>query len=336
MRAHSRLLLVEHIDAVGSSASDLRARAQVLRNLGAEVRLMALSSEADDDLQHGTAERHPNGIERHDAQRGGEVVRRAAESWTADAIVWASASPGGGEATRALGTKLPAWWWPTGWSASRTAGTLPALEGGLSPGDACVIDGERARGPRLSLWDGPYALVASPLRPADAEHLFDGFARAADQRDEIDLVVLDHPDSELEALARAAGIVQRVHFVGRAPREAESAWLHHARVAFVTMLRPLSAGLVVRALAAGCPLLPVGAGVEPVNDWLREHGASCAKPGRARLGWDTVAAALNRTPAVEAAIARGRALGNGNNTALLASRLAPLLHGIGARQQRAA
>src|SRR5262249_8371676 len=141
---------------------------------------------------------------------------------------------------------------------------------------------ERVKGARLSLWDGPYALVASPLRAADLGHLFDGFARAADRRDEVDLVVLDHPDAELEALARSAGIAQRVHFVGPAPREAERAWLQHARLAFVGLLRPLGAGLALRALALGCPLLPVGAAAEPVRAWLAARGAAWAKLELAR------------------------------------------------------
>src|SRR5437763_381310 len=271
LKAGTRLLLVEHLDAVGSSIQDVRPRAQVLRNLGAEVRMLALTSEVDHDLQHGTAEPSEAEIPRADERRGGEAARRAAEAWQADAVVWASAAPGGGEPARALGTRLRAWWWPAGWTAARTAGPLAALAPGLTPGPACVIDVERPRGPRLSLWDGPYALAASPLGAADAAALFDGFARAADRRDEVDLVILDHPDPELEALARAAGIGQRVQFVGPAPREAEGAWLQHARVTFVSLQRPLAAGLVMRALAAGCPLLPVGAACEPVNEWLREQ-----------------------------------------------------------------
>ena len=329
--SNPRILLVEHLDSIGASLSDLRPRAPVLRNLGAEVRMMALTSEADHDLQHGTAERRQTDMQRVDEERGGDAVRHAAASWPADAIVWASATPGGGEAARSLGARQPAYWWPSGWTATRSAGPLPALAPGLSPGDASVIDGERSRGARLSLWDGPYALVASPLRPADAEHLFDGFARAADQRDEVDLVVLDAPDAELEALARTAGIGQRVHFVGRAPREAECAWLQHARVAFVALQRPLAAGLVMRALAAGCPLLALGAASEPVSDWLREQGVAWSKPGRARLAWDSVAAALCRTPAVETAVARGRALATAPNAATLAARFATVL--MGARGQ---
>jgi glycosyltransferase involved in cell wall biosynthesis len=202
--------------------------------------------------------------------------------------------------------------------------------------DVCVLEGDRPKSARLSLWDGPYALAASPLKPADAEHLFDGFARAADQRDEIDLVLLDHPDPELESLARSAGITQRVHFVGPAPREAEHAWLQHARVTFVTLQRPLAAGLVLRALAAGCPLLPVGRAAEPVRSWLASRGVTWGKPERDRLAWDTVAAALARTPAVETAIARGRTLAADGAGASLAARFGPMLGGLGTRRQRAA
>jgi hypothetical protein len=150
----------------------------------------------------------------------------------------------------------------------------------------------------------------------------------------VDLVVLDDPDAELEALARTAGIGQRVQFVGRAPREAECAWLQHARVAFVSLQRPLAAGLVLRGLAAGCPLLPVGIASEPVSEWLRERGASWSKPGRARLGWDTIAAALARTPAVEAAITRGRAVASEPNTATLASRFAGVLAAPGGAERK--
>jgi len=331
-----RILLVEHLDAIGSSLTDLKPRAQVLRNMGFDVRMAAIAAEGEGDLQHGNAERRQTGIEHYDEARGTELVRRAIETWNVDAVVWASSAPGGGEAAGQLRSSRPAWWWPSGWSTSRTSGPLPRLAPELGPGDACVVEGERPKSARLSLWDGPYALVASPLKPADAEHLFDGFARAADQRDEIDLVLLDHPDPELESLARTAGISQRVHFVGPAPREAEHAWLQHARVTFVTLHRPLSAGLVMRALAAGCPLLPVGSGSEPVRTWLASQGVTWGKPDRARLAWDTVAAALARTPAVETAITRGRACAAACTGASLAARFGPMLDGVHARRQRAA
>jgi hypothetical protein len=336
LATNPRILLVEHLDAVGSSLTDLKPRARVLREMGFDVRMAALAAGGDGDLQHGSAERRQSGIERYDEQRDSELVRRAAESFGADAIVWASCSAGGGEAARTLGQGTPAWWWPSGWTPVRGAGPLPRLAPELDPGDACVVDGERPKSARLSLWDGPYALLASPLKPADAELLFDGFAKATDQRDELDLVVLDHPDPGLEAAARAARVAQRVHFVGPAPREAEQAWLQHARVTFVGLHRPLAAGLVVRALGVGCPLLAVGLAAEPVRAWLAAQALTWGKPERGRLVPETIAAALSRTPAVETAVARGRACAADGSGSSLVARFAPMLGALSARRERAA
>ena len=331
-----RLLLVEQLDAIGASTSDVRARAQSLRRSGLEIRTIAITPDGDEDLQHGTSERPQPGLDCLAPREARDGVRRTAAEWRADGIVWASATPGGGELARTLGARCPAWWWPSGWAAARDAGPLAPVVPGLDPGAAVAHETERGRASRLSLWDGPYALAATPIGSGEAEALFDAFARAADRRDEVDLVILDRPHSALELLARTAGIEQRVHFVGRAPREAECAWLQHARVAFVSLHEPLSAGLVRRSLAAGCPLLPVGHAAEPVAEWLRAHGVSWSRPGLARLAWDTVAAALGRTPAVETAIQRGRAItGSGPAPDLVAS-LHAALAGTSSRRDRAA
>ena len=335
MASSSRLLLVEQLDAIGASLADLRPRAQVLRRAGFDARLVAIATEGDDDLQHGTTERPQPGIDRLDERGATERVRQAAEAMRADAIVWASATPGGGERGRALATRWPSWWWPSGWSGTTSASTLPSLLGDADPGDACVIEGERPRTGRLSLWDGPYALVATPLLADDAEQLFEEFAEASDGRDEVDLVLLAHPDPDVESAARDAGILQRVHFVGRAPLEAEGAWVQHARVAFVALQRPLSAGLVLRALAAGCPVLPVGAAADPVASWLRAHGASWTRGGASRPGFEAIAAALERKPAVETAVARGRALAASRNVDALGASFASAFHG-GARDREQA
>ena len=145
MTTTRRILLVEHLDAIGSSLTDLKPRAQVLRGMGFDVRMAAIAAEGDGDLQHGNAERRQNGIEHYDEARGTDLVRRAIESWDADGVVWASSSPGGGEAARALGTQTPAWWWPSGWSTSRANGPLPRLAPELDPGDASVMEGERPK-----------------------------------------------------------------------------------------------------------------------------------------------------------------------------------------------
>lgn len=331
-----RLLLVEQLDAIGASRSDVRPRAQALRRSGLDIRTLAIAHEDDDDLQHGCAERPQPGLDCLAPEEALEGVRHAAQEWRADGIVWVSAATGGGALARSLGRRWPAWWWPSGWSAARETGPLAAVAPGLDPGDAVVADVERARASRLSLWDGPYALAATPVGPAEAEALFDAFARAADQRDEVDLVILDRHDAELESRARAAGLQQRVHFVGRAPREAESAWLQNARVTFVTLAEPLSAGLVRRALGAGCPLLPVGHAAEPVADWLRGHGVSWSRPELARLAWDAVSAALHRTPAAETAIQRGRSLAaHGSSAEVIAGLHAALAGGAGGRERAA-
>jgi glycosyltransferase involved in cell wall biosynthesis len=331
-----RLLLVEQLDAVGASPADLRPRAQLLRKCGFDVRMLAVAPDAEVDLQYGTPERPQPGIECIEPAHVVDGVARAAEDHRAQLVVWASASSGGGAAARAAAGRLPAWWWPTGWSSPGAAGPLPELAPGADPCELSLLHGDRARPKRLSLWDGPYVVVASPLRPADAERLFDGFARAADRRDDVDLVVLDHPDAALEAVAREAGILQRVHFVGRAPREAEEAWLQHARLAFVTLHRPVGADLVRRALAAGCPLLPVGSAAAPLAAWLRDRGLAWARGDRSRLAWDTIAAALGRTPAVETAVLRGRALVEEDPSSGVAARVLERLPGAGGGKDLAA
>jgi glycosyltransferase involved in cell wall biosynthesis len=213
---------------------------------------------------------------------------------------------------------------------------LPACAPELDPGDARGVRRRPARTSRLSLWDGPYALVATPMGAGEAELLFDAFARAADQRDEVDLVLLDRHDSALERIARSAGLEQRVHFVGRAPREAESAWLQNARVAFVTLAEPLSAGWCGArwAWAARC------------SRWATPHSrcpTGCAAmeprgrgPARGALAWDSVADALHRTPAVGAAIQRGRALAAQGPGAEVAEDLRAALAGARSKRDRAA
>jgi len=331
-----RLLLVEQLDAIGASRSDVRPRAQILRHAGFDIHMLAIASEDDDDLQHGTSERAQPGLDCLSPREAAAGVSRAAAEWHADGIVWVSAASGGGELARSLRSRCPAWWWPSGWAATPQAGPLPACAPELDPGDAAACETDRGRTSRLSLWDGPYALVATPMGAGEAELLFDAFARAADQRDEVDLVLLDRHDSALERIARSAGLEQRVHFVGRAPREAESAWLQNARVAFVTLAEPLSAGLVRRSLGVGCPLLAVGETAQPVSDWLRDHGASWSRPGAGALAWDSIADALHRTPAVGAAIQRGRALAAQGPAREVAAGLRAALAGAQSKRDRAA
>lgn len=329
-----RILLVEHTDSAGSSTHDLRARMQVLRHLGAEVRTLALVEDLDHDLQHGLPERAPSGVAVADAADASREVTRAALAVRADAVVWASAAPGGGAAARGLSLRCPAWWWPTGWSTETTLGPLRPLVSGVGPGDLVAVESERTRGSRLSLWDGPYALVATPIAPCEAEELFAAFARSAEGRDELDLVVLDDAHEPIEDAARAAGVGLRVHFVGRATREAETAWLCNARTLVVSVSEPLAASLVVRALAVGVLVLPVGEAAAPVERFLRERGATWWPAGESALEAGAFEAVIARTQAVESARARGMVHAAGCAPAALAAWLAgswalPVAGGMG-------
>ena len=129
-------------------------------------------------------------------------------------------------------------------------------------------------------------------------------------------------------LARQLGIGTRVHFVGSAPREAEYAWLGAAAATVLAGDAPISAGLVLRALACGSPVLPIGSRghAARVRAWLeKQHGRALpAGEGHARpaaeLEWW-----VERGAAVGEAIGRGRALAARHEPEALAARLADAL-----------
>jgi len=79
----------------------------------------------------------------------------------------------------------------------------------------------------------------------------------------------------------------------------------------------------------------VGQAAEPVRQWLGTQGVTWGRPERSRLAWDTVAEALARTPAVETAIARGRACAAACTNSTLAARFGAVLGGL-ERRDRAA
>ena len=328
MTASPRVLLFELLDASGASPSDARARAQVLREAGANVRLVVFRREGAEDLQHGIDELRPQaGIELVGGADAAHAAAACARQSRADLVLWASAAPGGGPHAHAI---LPGatWWWPTGFAASSAPyGPLHALDASLDAVGGSVLDVESLQRPRLSLWDGPYALVASPLSAADARAAFASFAKAVSERDDLDLVVLDHPSDTLDTLARAAGVAQRVHCVGAPPREAEVAWLQNTRAALVGLHRPVSSGLVLRALAAGCPVLPLGEHVATLATWLEARGLSWAPTGSHRVG-AALETVLQRGDAVERALAHGRALARGFDQQALAARCAPAISAL--------
>ncbi len=335
MHAPTRVLLVEHLDAIGAAPADARLRTHALRAAGYAVEGLVVGSERADDLLFPLQERRVGtGFDVLESSTAGLAQLRSRVSASrAGLVLWASATPGGGDAARVLPGDRPARWWPTGFAPERMlAGPLAPLDASFAPlaGGALPDDDERRR---LSLWDGPYALVVAPPAAATAAALIEAFAEATTDREETDLVVLDHPAPALEALARRTGVAQRVHFVGPAPREAEYAWLGSAALALVPGDQPLAGGLLLRALAAGCPLLPVGEAARPLGAWLAAQGLAWRASGTSVSA--AIEAALEREAAVADASARGRELARAHGPQALTARLAAVLDG-GAAERRAA
>ncbi len=324
MPSNPRVLLVEHLDATGAAASDARLHAAALRAAGWDVEGLVLEdSHGADLLFPSRTHRHVSGFDVH-GHDGLHALAARVRASAAACVLWASATPGGGEAARVLPDDVLAYWWPTGHApATLRPGPLHPLDTRLAPVGGSAIADDHAHRRWLSLWDGPFALVPTLPSARTAERLLDAFANEAEGAEGVDLVVLDHPDEGFERLARAAGVAQRVHFVGPAPREAEHAWLGTATVALLAGDAPISGGLVLRALAAGCPLLAVGTGAEPIAAWL-ERAQLTWVPAVATLG-ETLSLALRRAPEVAAVRERGRQAAAAHGANALGKRLADAL-----------
>ena len=308
MSRSQRVLLIEHVDATGGAPADVRARTLALREAGFTVEALVLDDRPADDLQFATNERRAG--PGFDVLPGGEAGRRAlaarVRASRADRVLWAGAAPGGGDAARALPEGIDAWWWPTGHAPDAASAAEPLAIGRN----------------RLSLWDGPFVLVPAPPSDETAGLLLDAFAQAASGRDEVDLVVLDHPHPRLESLVRERGIGLRAHFVGPAPREAECARLATAALSLLTGDAPLSGGLVLRALALGSAPVACGAAAAPVADWLDALGCAWARPADAEGLATAIERALDRETEVQNARESGRDAARRLDTAALAARLA--------------
>ncbi len=338
LKANSRVLLIEHVDATGAAPPDARARAVACRAAGFQVETVVLDSQHGDDLLFPTrGPRQGTTIEVFmDDEPGLRLLRDRVRASHADHVLWAGAAEGGGVHAARVVESRDAYWWPTGHAgAGGPRGALAPLDRGFAPCAGSAWDAERVARGQLSLWDGPFVLA--PARPshASARLLFGAFAQACRGRDELDLVVLDHPHAGLEALAREAGVRLRVHFVGPAPREAELAWLATARIALVTGDVPLSGGMLLRALGAGLPVLAVGATARPIGDWLRASGAGPA----AFENTEDLAAAfgplLDREAGAVASRDRARAAAAAHAPAALLARLSAAV-GVAAGRRKAA
>ncbi len=345
-----RVLLVESLDAAGSDSADARGRRAALRAVGAVVRVATLApgrggSAWDPHVAMATA----GAVVEWDTRPAGRAaLRQFARDGRFDLILVAAATPGGGIPARELARAAPARWWPTGVARPADwlrrlglglAGALPPLAAVDREPDehepaglawSSVESGHRGRA-RLTLWDGDYLLAVLPLAGREGSRVLAAFASLAPAWSGLDLVVLAEPQPAFEREARARGVGTRVHFVGPAPREAEWAWWTHASGAVLAGRVALAGGMLLRALAAGCPLLlasPAGP-LRAIATWLERHGCMpwSADGGRADLA-TALARMLERGPVVEEAVARGRALAARHAWSLLPPRLAAALPGL--------
>jgi hypothetical protein len=328
----NRVLLIEHLDASGAVIADAPVRAAALRAAGCDVEVIVLDASEHDDLQYpARMRRNGPGVECYcDDVFGRELLRKRLARARGERVLWASATPGGGDAARLLPAGVTAHWWPSGHAPTYgiTRGPLEPLWRDGAPCSGSLAERESGGRSRLSLWDGVFILAPAPLGREGGHALIDAFAEAASDRDEMDLVVCDHPSEDLEALAHARGVSLRVHFVGPAPREAEAAWLATATAAVVSGEVPLSGGLLLRALASGCPILPAGHAAEPIARWLTTHGIDWH---RGRTLAESLAAALDRTGDLQDARDRGRKVAAEHSAAALTARLVTALGSDAAR-----
>ena len=306
-----RVLLLERLDAVGAAPQDAALRAAALRAAGGQVRTVVIGGEraaADGPLSGGGP-----ALDRvADDEACRSLCQALIPKFEPQLVILASA----GE------TPLGAWLA----SRARTLGWPTAL---LAPGDPrarraalptiLTPDVEeilswapvaRPRGGRalLPLWDGDYVMAAGPLEGAAGVQAIEAFTSAAEETDAHDLVVLADPQPEFEARARSLGIGPRVHFAGPARRDAEHAWLRSASAVLIAGDAPLSAGLLLRSLAAGAPLLPIGESGVPgiVAGWLARRGYAETAP--ARSAGRRLQGMLDRDAATERSIAHGVSL----------------------------
>ena len=323
-----RVLLIESLDAAGCDRADVHLRLAALRALRAKVRVAVV----DAGCAGGADGTEPAGVspvafaEFGAGAEGLSRLRTLMREEPYDLILLAAAAPGGGPAARALPAGAPARWWPTGVTAGPGWGVrfgfdragrspLGAFAGAdpqTPPGLAWSSAGPRPSGRgRPGLWDGDYLLSPLPLAGDAGSRLLAAFADLPGEWCGLDLVVLSEPQPAFEREARARGIAPRVHFVGRAAREAEWAWWAQASVAVLAGSVAVSGGFVLRGLTSGCPILTCDSAgaAAAIRDWLERN--DCSPVARADLERDlagSLTAVLRRGPAVAEAVARGRVL----------------------------
>ena len=322
MPAETRVLLVEQLDALGAAPADAHVRRQILEESGAAVTLAIV--EPPDAPWHSISEPRTQARRTHvvtEGAAGWRDLARLAEELDPQCVVWAAGTPG--EPAAALGLRHAVRVWPTGCTPAAGALTplAPALSQPHAPFAWTAVDLVPVRRGRLSLWDGPYVLAPTPLSGRAGKLAIEAFARSIRGRDAFDLVVLARPQPAFEDLADRLEVGMRVHFAGPAPRDAELAWLQSATAVVFGGSASVSAGLPLRALACGCPVLAAESGPLGLAEWLVAQQVAAGEAGDARALAHGLAAAMDGAVALEVLRERGRRLAAARTPAAVSAAL---------------
>jgi hypothetical protein len=314
-----RVLLIETLDAAGSSASDALVRLETAKKAGLDVEACVYDARPAALRDDHESAPEPRGVTilRGDAALADQLSRARDRL-----LLVASAAAGGGDLARRLPSGMTARWWPTGIGPAglRRSGGLEPLDRCVETGprsEACpsaglnwsVIEGTVSGRRRLAPWDGEYLLVPTPVSARAGKLLLRVFATIAGTRDALDLVFLAPPVPELLQEARRLAVGPRVHFAGIAPRPAEYVWCHSASAVLLNAALPLSGGVVLRALASNAPVLAFGVERQDgvLRAWLEQSGCALTLPGHeAPELCHALSRLLERGPQVEHTLARGR------------------------------
>jgi hypothetical protein len=347
-----RVLLIESLDAAGASPADARSRLDALERAGYEAEAVvcdhgrvALPQASVDPA--GQAESIP-------VASDAAALQAVLDAHHDRLVLVASSAPGGGVVASWIKPGIQARWWPAGlhagprpldrWRKSGLA-TLAMLDSGADAPCATAgltwtpIEGGGYAPRRLSPWDGDYVLVPATLSAQAGTLALRVFARAAEERDALDLVFLAAERPDLEREARRLGIRTRVHFAGAAPRRAEYAWCHAAAAVMLGCDESLTGGVPLRALACGAPLLVLGNGPadRALRGWLDAAGCVLTPPGPGVDALEhTLGRLIDRDRQVEHAIGRGRELAELQEAKAFAPRLAAALRSDADARRRAA
>ena len=336
-----RVLLVETLDAIGADAADARDRTALLRSAGAHVVPLAVAGVRGAEAGAPGSALVPSG-------RARDALREVLSTDRFDRILLASAAPGGGTLAGLLPADRRTFWWPTGLGlepgSGRLGGWLGRLVGrprlsswwaGVAPADrpapdapdGAGIEEQGARRGALPLWDGDVVVVPEGFAGRAGRAVLDAFARLAGDWTTVDLVAWTDAPLQGDRYARRLGIEGRIHHAGAPTRMAEWAWWKHSQALVLTGSHTVSRGLLLRALASGCPVLWVGGSGGVSSSIAHLSRLGCVRvvvpePGAVAIA---LAQMLARDAEVELQVERARAVSTALNREALRDSLAAWL-----------